>query len=97
MMKMTTTRVEVLCELIPDTLMELETMVAIAMSSVPREYREKVELQQQGECTVNLLAYYDRPETEEERLNREESHRLWVAQNEADERRKYERLKAKFG
>lgn len=74
-----------------------------AQASVPEEYRAGAGIEveahggYEGSASLSAEVFYERPETDAEM-----SGRLWFAgrrekQTDAQERREYERLRAKFG
>lgn len=81
----------------PDDLVGFVAWFQGKLQTVPEQYRSAVHIG----LDVGLSIYYDRPETGDEMAARLESERERrehrQEQIEANERREYERLKAKFG
>lgn len=93
---METVRIKVLdYESIPDTLIELQILVNNALASVPHEYRDKVEMESSFDSCC-LIAFYERPETKEERIERELTSARYRAECEARERLQLAHLKEKY-
>ena len=83
----------------PDYLPELIQWLTAKLEEVPSEYHEHVLVEftsSEHTCDVEECIYYFRPPTQEEIEADLEDARLRKEKREADERRQYEELKAKF-
>lgn len=93
-------RHEVLCEYDGDwTLDEFKKLIERAIASIPAERRAeaKVEMHDPGyDGSTSLKIYYEGPESPEVVADRVRRCEQYVATGRADERKAYERLKAKF-
>lgn len=72
------------------------------LASVPEQYRSSATIDIDSsvyyDCAVTeIVVYYCRPETDDEMAEREQYEARRVAESEAQERREFERLAAKFG
>jgi erythromycin esterase-like protein len=87
----------------PDNVVELIKWLTAKLEEVPSEYHDAVMIQFTGgadiygeNSDVDELIYYFRPPTQEEIEADLEDARLRKEKREADERKQYEELKAKF-
>ena len=81
-----------------ENLDDLKKWVAGIEASVPLEYRDSLKFEYDSgyDFGPRLVVYYEREETDAERTTRERYALTQAEEEEADERRQYERLKAKF-
>jgi hypothetical protein len=87
----------------PKNVLMLQAWIAESLGEVPEAFRDKAELEfsteSWGDHSSNLCMefYYVRPETEAEFAERVHKAAMAAVRAEAQERRQFERLQAKYG